>query len=231
LSKFPYKIIDLTHTLHKSIPTWTGSCGFNHEIKLDYADCEAEVKFRVQQVKMHAGIGTHIDSPAHAISGAATVDELELKNLVCPCICIKVPGVKEDFLLSVEDVLAFEKKYGVIAEGSFLIFYSGWDKHWDEPGKYLNDRKFPSVSEEAVLLFLERRITGLGIDTVSPDGPLSGFPVHKHLLGSGRYIVENVANANRLPEVGSFALVLPIKAGGLTEAPIRLIGLIEEKSF
>ena len=26
---FPYKLIDLTHTLDRGIPTWNGGCGFN----------------------------------------------------------------------------------------------------------------------------------------------------------------------------------------------------------
>jgi kynurenine formamidase len=28
---FLYKLIDLTHMLDSNIPTWNGSCGFNHE--------------------------------------------------------------------------------------------------------------------------------------------------------------------------------------------------------
>ena len=64
------------------------------------------------------------------------------------------------------------------------------------------------------------------IDTLSPDLPSSGFPVHKHVLGAGKYIVENIANASKLPPVGSITLAMPIKVAGLTEAPIRLIGLL-----
>jgi kynurenine formamidase len=29
---------------------------------IDYSDCEGEDKFRVMKVKMHAGIGTHMDA-------------------------------------------------------------------------------------------------------------------------------------------------------------------------
>lgn len=47
----PFSLIDLTHTLTPDIPSWNGSCGFSHEIKLDYKDCSTDVKFRVQQIK------------------------------------------------------------------------------------------------------------------------------------------------------------------------------------
>ncbi len=54
---FPYKIIDLTHTLDEQTPSWSGGCGFNIDVKLDYSDCRQNEEFRVQQFKMHAGIG------------------------------------------------------------------------------------------------------------------------------------------------------------------------------
>lgn len=228
MNNFPYKIIELTHTLNENTPSWDGGCGFKSEVKLDYMDCNNEVKFRVQQIKMHAGIGTHIDAPAHVVPGGATVENIALDNLVRPCVCIDVSkDIQADFKLSSNDILAFEKKHGEINDGNFFIVYTGWDKHWVSPEKYHNKYQFPSISPDAALLLLERNIAGIGIDTLSPDVPSSGFPVHKHILGAGKYIVENVANASLLPAVGSFALVMPIKIAGLTEAPVRLIGLVK----
>jgi hypothetical protein len=54
---FPYKLIDLTHTLEASIPTWDGGCGYNHDLHLDYADCESGDKFRV--MKMSNDLAKH----------------------------------------------------------------------------------------------------------------------------------------------------------------------------
>ena len=67
--KFPYKAVDLTHTISSDAPTWEGDCGFSHDIMLDYASCTTPVKFRVQTINMVAGLGTHIDAPAHCIPG------------------------------------------------------------------------------------------------------------------------------------------------------------------
>lgn len=71
---------------------------------------------------------------------------------------------------------------------------------------------------------------GLGIDTLSPDTEASGYPVHQAILGAGKYLVENVANADKLPPVGGFSLVMPIPTEGGTEAPIRLIGLVKNNT-
>ncbi len=63
----------------------------------------------------------------------------------------------------------------------------------------------------------------------SPDTPESNYPVHKTLLGAGKYLVENVANAQSMPPIGGFTLALPIRLQGMTEAPFRLIGLIRAR--
>lgn len=103
---FPYKIIDLTHSLHEGIPTWDGGCGFRHDVALDYLNCSTDVKFRVHKIKMQAGIGTHMDAPAHCIPGALTIDELSFKNLVAPCVVIDISQVvHESYSLFVANIL------------------------------------------------------------------------------------------------------------------------------
>jgi kynurenine formamidase len=53
---------------------------------------------------------------------------------------------------------------------------------------------FPLWSLEAVkFLDMERDISGIGCDTLSPETK-SGFPIHYYILGRGKYIVENLNN-------------------------------------
>ena len=224
---FPFKIIDLTHTLSATSPSWEGDCGFKHETVLDYASCTTQTKFKVQKFNMYAGLGTHMDAPAHCIPGGKTIDALELSDTCAPCIVIDVSKeAHEYYQLPPEAISAFEQQYGSITAGSFVIIRTGWDKLWHEPMKYRNNLQFPSISSEAALLLLERQIAGLGIDTLSPDTPNSRYPVHQSILGAGKYLVENVANSEKLPPQGSFSLALPLRIEGATEAPMRLIGLI-----
>lgn len=236
---FPFSLIDLTHTLSPHIPAWNLQCGFQHSITLDYSDCLSDIKFCVQQINTPAGIGTHMDAPSHCIPGGAHINELPLKQLIAPCVVIDVSAgvltkadvsdrADEHYVVTPDDIATFEKKYGTIAPGSFVIIRTGWDRLWNEPARYHNNVVFPSVSPAAAQILLDRGIVGLGIDTLSPDLQSAGFQVHSLLLGAGKYIVENVAHADLLPPVGSFSLALPIKIEGGTEAPIRLIGLIKK---
>ncbi|MEI8296220.1 MAG: cyclase family protein [Alphaproteobacteria bacterium] len=107
-----------------------------------------------------------------------------------------------------------------------MVIHTGWERYWGVPEKYRNNLVFPSVSAEAALALQMRQIVGLGIDTLSPDLPEDGFPVHQLILGAGKYIVENIANASKLPPMGAYILAFPMKIQGGTEAPIRLVGAI-----
>ena len=229
-NSFPFKIIDLTHPLSSTIPTWNGHCGFQQEIKLDYSDCETAVKFRVQQLKMHSGIGTHIDAPLHCIANGKSVADLALSELISPCVMIDVSKkAKEGYLISLADLNAFEETYGVISAGSFVIFYTGWEKFWYQPEKYRCNYRYPSISKEVAETLLERKIAGVGIDTLSPDRPSEGYPVHHCMLSAGKYIIENIAYANQLPPISAYSLALPLKIEAGTEAPLRLIALLGEE--
>lgn len=223
----PPQIIDLTHTLHTGVPTWSGSCGFDIKVKCDYSDCEGEVKFRAQKVTMHCGIGTHIDAPSHCLRDGISCHEIPLSQLLGPVVMIDLSHkMDEHLLVSAANILDFEKKHGQIAAGTLAILNTGWSRFWNEPKKYRNDGQFPSVSEEAAKLLFERGAAGLAIDTLSPDAAKSNYPAHKVFLHGGRYIIENVANADLLPPTGATVIALPMKMEGSTEAPIRMIALI-----
>ncbi|MEI8130543.1 MAG: cyclase family protein [bacterium] len=223
-------IIDLTHTISSKTPTFDGGCGFYLSTTVDYHECTEPNLFRVQKIDMRAGIGTHIDAPAHCIEGGETIESLKLENLVTACVMIAVDtGGEETFRILPEIVEAFEKTHGQIASNSFVIFYTGWDKYWDTAEKYLNDHKSPSIDVRTAELLLARNVSGIGIDTLSADSGAEDFPVHRAVLGAGKYLVENIANASKLPSVGAQSIVLPMKIQDATESPVRLIALVPSK--
>lgn len=226
LSLDHFTFVDLTHTLTSNVPNWEIGCGFENNIKHDYHQSDAQVKFRIQHLQMGAGIGTHMDAPAHCISGGLTISEVPLQSLITRCYVINVADrAHEKYLVTVDDLQHFEEKHDRIHKNSVVIIYTGWSQHWNTPEKYRNNLVFPSVSEHAADYLLWRDVAGIGIDTLSVDTAESGYPVHKKMLGEGKYLVENVANANLLDPTGNYIMTLPIKIKDGTEAPVRLIGL------
>lgn len=226
-----FRAIDLTHTLHEKIPTWNGEgCGFRLEIKMDYSE-----GVRVQSLKCHAGVGTHMDAPSHFVEGGKNIGDIPLEELIVPLCVLHVKG-SPDLLISPQELKEFEKKHGKVPPKALFVASTGWERFWNEPSKYCNQdamgrKHFPGYSKEAAEMLLERGIVGLGIDTLSPDGCNNGrgahnYPVHLAVLGDGKYIVENLAHLDRVPPLGSYAICLPPKAGQATESTCRIIALV-----
>lgn len=220
------ELIDLTHPLTPSIPTWDDTCGFQHEITTDYDECPKEAQFRVQKMEMRAGIGTHMDAPAHCTPGGDTIEKIPLEQLITPCVVFDVSHeCHERLIVSTQHLKQFEKEYGKIKKNTFVIFHTGWEKLWNDRDKFINNHVFPSISPEVAEILLERDVSGIGIDTLSPDIMGEEYPVHKLILGNGKFIVENVAHAASLPPKGAYSLTLPIHFAGGTEAPVRMIAM------
>lgn len=219
--------IDLTQTLNPSIPTWEKSCGFKSHITVDYNQgC------RVQKLETTTGIGTHIDAPAHFIPNGQDIASIPLEKLIIPARVIDLSAYLDpDYLASPENIIEHEKKYGEIAENNIIIFHTTWNRYWHDVKKYRNEDKhgvmhFPGISIETAKFLIKRNIVGIGIDTLSPDGGNSEFPVHHLLLGQDKYIIENMANINLLPPIGSTIIALPLKIEDGTESPARVIAVI-----
>jgi kynurenine formamidase len=219
------KLVDLTHGLNANIPHWDLDCGFKCQTVTDYDECETLTKFKVQQLQMVSGIGTHMDAPSHCIRDGLSIADIPLAHLIRPCVVIDVsPKVHENYQVTINDIEEFEAKFKQIANGTLVIIHTGWSQYWHSP-KYRNDLHFPSVSAPAAQLLVKRGISGLGIDTLSPDAGASGFPVHQILLANNCYIIENITNSDKLPATGAYIFALPLKIEHGTEAPIRLVGI------
>lgn len=226
-----YRFIDLTHTITTSIPAWQGTDSFSTNIIQDYHQ-----GYRTQQFNIGSNTGTHIDAPAHFDLNAPMIDDITLdKLIVAVCVIDVSKKASNDYRVSVDDINSFEQQHGTIPSGSLVILNTGWHRHWIEPKKYRNlDSRnvmhFPGISLEAARVLLERNIVGIAIDTLSPDGSDTTFPVHKLLLGASKYIIENIAHADKLPPTGAYVIALPLKIHDAVEAPSRIIGIIPREN-
>jgi kynurenine formamidase len=210
-------LLDLTHTLREGIPLWDESCIYQVQLKADTGS------FKLMQLAMECSAGTHLDAPYHLNPEGLTIDKIPLENLVVDCKTIHIPEADQDFKLTVDDLKNFEIKSGPIRQHQFILIHTGWDRHWHDPIRYMNNYHFPSISKEAAKYLVEKKIVGIGIDTPSPDSTDSDFSVHSILLRNNIYIVENVAHAGRMPP-NAKVMIFPLKGGGLSEAPVRMVG-------
>ncbi|HEY4832630.1 MAG TPA: cyclase family protein [Waddliaceae bacterium] len=222
-----FKIVDLTQPLSENVPSWNGTCGFCLEIIKDY-----DQMFRVQQMKLHAGIGTHMDAPSHRIQDGISIADIPVEQLIVPICMIDVSDKAEaNYEISVQDIQDHEAKHGLIPSNALVIAYTGWGRFWMNADAYRNmdangQMHFPAFSAESAEFLLKRNISGIAIDTLSPDCLDPDFTVHKLILGAGKYIIENVGDCLQLPAKGSYAIALPLRVENSTESPIRIIALV-----
>lgn len=150
--------------------------------------------------------------------------------------------MKEDrnYQFSVQDILDWEKKHGIIAENSILLIDTGSSKFWPNKKEYMgtDERgqeavkklKFPGIHPDAAkFLTTERKIKAVGLDTPSIDfGGSKLFETHQILFEKNIPGFENVANLDKLPTKGFMIIALPMKIKEGSGGPLRIVALVPE---
>jgi len=226
------RVIDLTYAINDKLVPWPG------DEKWFEARANATVEkdgFFTRSFWMLEHYGTHLDAPAHFPPGTTTVDQIPVKQLFGPAVVFDVreQGAKDaDFQLGVREVEGWEKRHGQIPAGAIALLRTGWAARWPDAESYRNQdaqgkMHFPGFSAEAARLLIERKVSGLGCDTMSVEyGASEDFALHHLTLGAGLYHLENLADLAALPETGASLIVAPIKLEGGSGGPVRVFALL-----
>ncbi|WP_205909035.1 cyclase family protein [Neorhizobium lilium] len=225
--------IDLSHALYEGFPTFSGDKWFTVEHLATFA--KDKVNLNRWTIVEHSG--THVDAPIHFSADGMTADMIPISDMIVPLVVIDIrarAADNPDTSLTPDDITRWEAKNGVLPEGCCVVMNSGWHKLLGNPKFTGNDDQkrnhTPGFHAEAAhFLITERKVKGIGVDTLSLDTGLNSggaFPVHYEWLGSGRWGVECLANLDAIPEVGAHLLLGTPKVRGATGGPTRAIALI-----
>ncbi|HKV62422.1 MAG TPA: cyclase family protein [Candidatus Acidoferrum sp.] len=226
------RVLDLSYAISDKLVSWPGDEKF-FEAKVN-ASVEKNGYF-TRSFWMLEHYGTHLDAPAHFPPGKTTVDQIPVKQLFGPAVVIDVraeSGKDADYQLRAARVEEWEKRHGRIPEGAIVLLRTGWASRWPDVQRYRNQdaqgkMHFPGFSAEAAKLLIERKVSGLGCDTLSVDyGASSDYAVHHLALGAGLYHLENLADLSELPETGAYLVAAPIKLEGGSGGPVRVFALL-----
>ena len=81
--------------------------------------------------------------------------------------------------------------------------------------------------DAAEFLVQERAVGALGVDTASIDyGPSPDFPVHRIAAAAQVPGLENLTGLGELPETGAWLVALPMKIGGGSGGPVRVVAFV-----
>ncbi|GAA1860546.1 cyclase family protein [Asanoa iriomotensis] len=221
-------LADLTYPLTTSFPAFSPG---EEPARRTFVTIEND-GYYMQEWRILEHYGTHVDAPGHFVSGGRLATEIRIDELVAPVVVVDIAkraARDPDTTVSVDDLLAYERRYDRIPRGAAVFMHSGWGAKVGDPAAYrgtdaAGGLHFPGFSPDACEWLLRRRgIGSLGVDTLSIDpGNSATFDTHLVLLGADRYGVENVANLHRLPRHGATVMVglIPYEGGSGGQARV-----------
>lgn len=229
------QIVDLTHILTPEFPMWPGDPQFS---MTEFSPLGGDT-FYANTLALHEHSGTHIDAPAHAAAGGVTVEAIPAATLIAPLAIIDISAraaADPDALLSIADILDWERLYGELPLGSLLALRADWSTRAGDAAAYLNldpagVMRTPGFDPTAVRFLVERRdVVGIGTDTMSIDaGRSEEFGAHVAALGSGLYAVESLTNLAAVPAAGAIVIVgAPTHRGG-SGGPARVLAVVPQR--
>lgn len=240
-SETPEIVIDLTHTVDDQCPFWPGDPPFSltneYEGMLD-----PQTYYYANSFTSGEHVGTHLDAPRHMHRDGLTVESIPLDRLIGPGVCINVSSRvagRPDDSVTMEDLSAWENRFGPLPSGSIVLLFTGHSRHWPDYATYYgtaetgesgqDELHFPGLTAEAARWLVDQRsVRAVGIDTPGVDpGYSKTFDTHKALFARGVPAFENLANLDRLPSRGFTVIALPMKIRNGSGAPLRIVAVLD----
>jgi kynurenine formamidase len=224
-------VVDLTHVLGTQFPLFPGAAPF----RIQQAVSHDKDGYYGSILTYWEHSGTHMDAPVHFAPNGLFVDQLRIENLVVPAVVINITEKVRrdpDAVVTPDDIRAWERRYGRIPDNAAVLMASGWGARAGSVEAFRNTDSsgvmhFPGFGKEAIdFLLTERRIAGIGVDTLSLDhGPSTTFAVHYTLLPTNRWGLENLANLESIPPSGATLFVGAPKIASGSGGPTRVMAV------
>lgn len=205
--------VDLTG---ESFP-FPGDPPFSREMLLTIEDSGI---CNVSRLEMSAHSGTHIDTPAHFITGGNTLEAYSVKDFIRPAWVVEV---QDEQAVKAADLDGLD-----VAPGDAILFKTGNSTSGRcISGEFSED--FVHISAEAAAACVEMKAGLVGLDyvTIEKFGD-DTFPAHRKLLGGGILVLEGIDLESVPP--GRYTLIcLPLKMSGCEASPVRAILMASER--
>ena len=226
------RAIHLSHIIDENIPLWSGDPSVKFKTLADWK----KDGYYLRKFSMGEHSATHINAPISFSENGAGIDEYSADSLVLPAVVIDIcdsVAVDSDYMLSIDDIQAWENQHGEIGSGYLVLLRTGWQEKWHNEKTFLNkdvrgNMHFPGFGVDAAKLLIEKRnIAGIGIDTHGVDGGKdTSFSVNRLILNKPRIVLENLTNLEQLPHTGITVVLGILRLQGGSGSPGGVIALV-----
>lgn len=173
-----------------------------------YTGTTVEISF----AQFITSVGTYLDAPFHFNPAGATIDRLDLSQLVLPGVALRLPGLQP------RQPIGPEALAGADVAGKAVLIETGWSAYWGLE----HYASHPFIDEGLAVALRDAGAKLVGVDFLVADDPENPRrPAHVTLLNSNILIVENLAGLAELPD-GPFTFhAVPAKFAGAAAFPVR----------
>jgi kynurenine formamidase len=236
------QVVDLTHTFDETTIYWPTEEGFKL-LRGPAGVTERGYFYAANRFMCAEHGGTHMDAPIHFWEGGQTVDQVSLDRLIGQAACVDVSkkcAADRDYQVAVEDFENWETANHATLKDRIVLIRTGFGRYWPDRETYLGTKEtgraavanlhFPGLDPAAAdWLITRRQVRMVGIDTASIDhGQTRDYPTHVRLFRDNVPALENVAQMDKLPADGFRVVALPMKIGGSSGAPCRIVAILNK---
>ena len=237
-----YKWVELSHSLNNDSPYWAGIPEGSVELgTVCYDWGNPMLDCLIHTFKFPGQFGTHIDFPSHFVPGRETSESYGVHDLIFPlCVIDITDKVAEDihYAVTVEDIKAYEEKYGPVPDGAFVALRTDWYKRWPDMDALSGiaedgSENFPGWSMEALkYIYEERNAAANGHETLDTDASMlaaeaGDLACERYVLDKGKLQVEVLCNLDKVAPAGAVMIVSYPRIEGATGLPARVWAITE----
>lgn len=237
-----YQWVELSHSLTNESPYWAGIPEGAVELGTVVFDWgNPMLDCQIQTFKFPGQFGTHIDFPGHFIKEGILSENYGVKDMMFPlCVIDITEKVKEDvhYAVTVDDIKAYEEKYGIIPEGAFVALRTDWYKNWPDMDALSGtaedgSENFPGWSMEALkYIYEERNAAANGHETLDTDASVlaaeaGDLACERYVLSKNKLQIEVLCNLDKVPEAGAVLFAAWPRIEGATGLPVRVWAIFE----
>jgi kynurenine formamidase len=173
---------------------------------------------------------THVDAISHLDPSpdAPTIDAMPLETFVGEGICIDVSAAgPHEYIDAAMLDAALEASGTELRRGDTLLMRTGTYERFYGTPEYTD--QYPGLDESASQWLLDRGVKVFGVDSPSPDNPISRtYPCHMMCRANGITHYENLAQLEQVVGRRFMFIGLPLKVRGGTGSPVRAVAMLDD---
>ena len=230
------EFVDLTHTMVEEMPT--GPSGKEPPTIKKFATHDDGMA-KIHRYNFPGQWGTHVDPPIHFAPNTRTLEDIPLNEMILPLVVIDIHEKVEnnpDYVVTMNDIYAWEEKHGAIPEKTFVALRTDWSKRWPST-ENMRNRDADNISHSPGwgrdvidYLVLSRNVTAIGHETLDTDpGVVAGsgsWPLQTYYMGLNKYQIEALNALDQVPENGAYIVATWAKPKDGSGFPARAFAII-----